>query len=111
MITASRVTPRSPGVARPGPRPPPDMAAGLAGVAPWVADGERPPPHLARPGGGGDTLAGHSEHYLLDVDGTGLVVMAEVTEVRSTEAAAHARAVQVDVAGVATFLVENLGPR
>lgn len=35
--------------------------------------------------------------------------MAEATEVRSTEAAAHARTVQVDVAGVATFLVENLG--
>ena len=35
--------------------------------------------------------------------------MAEVVEVRSLEAAAHARSVKVDIAGVATFLAENLG--
>jgi len=34
--------------------------------------------------------------------------MVEVN-VRSREAAAHARAVKVDIAGVAAFLVENLG--
>jgi len=38
----------------------------------------------------------------------GRVVVA-VVSVRSAEAAAHARAVKVDVAGVAAFLVENLG--
>ena len=35
--------------------------------------------------------------------------MAEADEVRSAEANAHARSVQVDIAGVATFLMENLG--
>jgi hypothetical protein len=38
-----------------------------------------------------------------------MVTVAEAVEVRSTEASAHARSVRVDIAGVATFLGENLG--